>query len=42
MRRRRVPDEVLMRWFRFEPVSEPLVAEASMEAAAGILATDPA
>jgi GT2 family glycosyltransferase len=42
MRRRRVTDAALMRWFQFEPVSEPLIAEASLAAAAGILAPDAA
>jgi GT2 family glycosyltransferase len=42
MERRRVPDEVLMRWFCFEPYSEPLIEEAPRAAAAAVLAPDAA
>jgi GT2 family glycosyltransferase len=43
MRRRRVPDEVLLRWFRFEPSAEPLVPVPALpEPAAGVLASDAA
>ena len=42
MRRRRVQDADLMRWFRFEPVSEPLTAEPAAERPAAVLAPDPA
>jgi GT2 family glycosyltransferase len=42
MLRRRVPDSVLMRWFRFDPVSEPLTAKAAVAAPAAMLAPDAA
>jgi hypothetical protein len=42
MRRRRVDDEALLRWFRFEPCAEPLVAEPAAETADGVLASDAA
>ena len=42
MRRRRVGDEALLRWFRFEPAAEPLVAEVVTETADGVLASDAA
>jgi len=42
MRRRRVTDEVLLRWFRFDPFSEPLVADVGRKAAAAVLAPDAA
>jgi hypothetical protein len=38
MRRRRVPDAQLMRWFRYQPFSEPLGAELAEEAQAAVLA----
>jgi GT2 family glycosyltransferase len=42
MRRRRVGDEALLRWFRFDPATEPLVPEMITEAAGGVLASDAA
>ena len=42
MRRRRVPDAELMRWFRYQPVSEPLTAEVPEEARAAVFAPDAA
>jgi len=42
MRRRRVTDQALLRWFRFEPAAEPLVADVVTETAAGVLASDAA
>jgi GT2 family glycosyltransferase len=42
MHRRRVPDAALVRWFRFEPVSEPLTAEAPLAARAAVFAPDAA
>ena len=42
MRRKRVDDQALMRWFRFEPSAEPLVPELAAEATAGVLASDAA
>jgi GT2 family glycosyltransferase len=42
MRRRRVPDADLMRWFRYQPVSEPLTAEVPEEARAAVFAPDAA
>jgi hypothetical protein len=42
MRRKRVDDQALMRWFRFEPTAEPMVAELAAEATAGVLASDAA
>jgi GT2 family glycosyltransferase len=40
MGRRRVPDSDLMRWFRFEPVGEPLTPEPPVATPAGVLAPD--
>jgi GT2 family glycosyltransferase len=42
MRRRRVDDATLVRWFQFTPVSEPLELEAASAATAGELAPDAA
>jgi GT2 family glycosyltransferase len=42
MLRRRVADEALMRWFQFEPFSEPLIEEAPLAAAAAVMAPDAA
>jgi GT2 family glycosyltransferase len=42
MNRRRVEDEALLRWFRFEPATEPLVADVVTETADGVLASDAA
>jgi hypothetical protein len=42
MLRRRVSDAALMRWFRFEPVSEPLSAEPPVASANAVLAPDAA
>jgi GT2 family glycosyltransferase len=42
MRRRRVDDATLVRWFRFDPAAEPLEIERAREAAAGVLAPDAA
>jgi GT2 family glycosyltransferase len=42
MRRRRVSDDALLRWFRFEPAAEPLIPDAVAEAAGGVLASDAA
>jgi GT2 family glycosyltransferase len=42
MSRRRVSDQVLMRWFQFEPTAEPLVAEQPVAASPQVLASDAA
>ncbi len=42
MSRRRVADEVLMRWFRFEPSAEPVSPLAVADAPGGVLASDAA
>ena len=42
MHRRRVSDAALMRWFRFDPVSEPLTSETALAASAGVFAPDAA
>jgi GT2 family glycosyltransferase len=42
MRRRRVDDATLARWFQFAPMSEPLEVESASAAAAGVLAPDAA
>ena len=42
MRRRCVSDEALVRWFRFEPTAEPLLAEEPVETAPSVLASDAA
>ncbi|MCU1236125.1 MAG: glycosyl transferase, family 2 [Candidatus Solibacter sp.] len=42
MRRRRVSDAQLMRWFRYEPFSEPLTAEVAEETPSAVLAPDAA
>jgi hypothetical protein len=42
MRRRRVDDASLLRWFQFTPASEPLEMEASAAAAGSVLAPDAA
>jgi GT2 family glycosyltransferase len=42
MRRRRVSDRALMRWFRFELAGEPLTGEAVQQTAPRILAPDAA
>ncbi len=42
MRRRRVADQALMRWFRFHPVSEPLTADPLVESPSTVLAPDAA
>ena len=42
MRRRRVDDAMLARWFQFTPASEPLEVEAASAASAGVLAPDAA
>jgi GT2 family glycosyltransferase len=42
MRRRRADDASLLRWFRSEPVAEPLVPEVVAEPAGGVLASDAA
>jgi GT2 family glycosyltransferase len=42
MRRRRVSDEALTRWFKFELAGEPLTGEAAAEAAGRMLAPDAA
>ena len=42
MRRRRVDDEALLRWFRFEPAAEALAPEEVAETAGGVLASDAA
>jgi GT2 family glycosyltransferase len=42
MRRRRVTDAALVRWFRYEPVSEPLAAEVPEVARAAVMAPDAA
>jgi GT2 family glycosyltransferase len=42
MRRRRVSDAQLVRWFRYEPFSEPLTAELAEETRASELAPDAA
>jgi GT2 family glycosyltransferase len=42
MRRRRVDDAALARWFQFIPASEPLEVESAAAAAAGVLAPDAA
>jgi len=42
MRRRRVSDAALLRWFQFEPASEPLVAEPLPTAAREMLAASDA
>jgi hypothetical protein len=42
MRRRRVSDRALMRWFRFELAGEPLTPEPAPAAAPRMLAPDAA
>jgi GT2 family glycosyltransferase len=42
MRRRRVDDAAILRWFQFAPASEPLEIEAASAAAAGVFAPDAA
>jgi hypothetical protein len=42
MRRRRVNDGELMRWFRFEMAGEPLTGQAAPATAGRILAPDAA
>jgi hypothetical protein len=42
MHRRRVDDESLLRWFRFEPAGEALTPEVVAETADGVLASDAA
>jgi len=42
MRRRRVDDEALTRWFRFSPAAEPLELEPAAPHAEGVLAPDAA
>jgi GT2 family glycosyltransferase len=42
MRRRRVDDAALVRWFRFAPASEPLETETAPQTAGGVLAPDAA
>jgi GT2 family glycosyltransferase len=42
MRRRRVDDATMARWFQFTPASEPLEVEAASAASAGVLAPDAA
>ncbi len=42
MRRRRVSDEVLTRWFRFTPAGQPLVGEPVADRVAALLAPDAA
>jgi GT2 family glycosyltransferase len=42
MRRRRVADDALLRWFRFEPSAEPLAAGEPLPQAAVVLAPDAA
>jgi hypothetical protein len=42
MRRRRVPDAELVRWFRFEMIGEPLHGETVPQPASRLLAPDAA
>ena len=42
MQRRRVDDEALLRWFRFDASAEPVAADAIAETAGGVFASDAA